>query len=178
MKENNTINTLEKKSEQELSSLPEHIVKFIEEVSTLPHPESYLIAVLQKIQEHFGYLGKEHMDEVSVRLRIPSAKVTGVATFYHFFSFIPKGKYRISVCLGTACYVKGAGRVLEKFQELLGIGVGATTPDKAFSLEASRCFGACAIAPVVVINDRVYGNVQAEDVEKILKEYGFSQKKK
>ncbi len=178
MKESNTVNMMQNAIESETSSLPEDILKFINEVSSLPHPESYLITVLQKIQEHFGYLAKEHMDEVSVRLRIPSAKVTGVATFYHFFSFIPKGKYRISVCLGTACYVKGAGKVLEKFQELLGIGIGQTTSDKEFSLEASRCFGACAIAPVVVINDKVYGNVQVEDVEKILKEYEFSQKKK
>jgi NADH:ubiquinone oxidoreductase subunit E len=178
MKENNIIGTSQDKTGIQSSSLPAEIIKFMEEASSFPHSESYLIAVLQKIQSHFGYLGKEHMDEVSARLRIPSAKVTGVATFYHFFSFVPKGKYRISVCLGTACYVKGAGRVLERFQELLGIGVGQSTSDKEFSLSSSRCFGACAIAPVVVINERVYGNVQAEDVEKILKEYGFSQKKK
>jgi NADH:ubiquinone oxidoreductase subunit E len=153
------------------AGLPPDIIEYIEQCRAAPHPESFLIAVLQRIQERFTCLRREHLDEVSQRMQIPSAKVTGVATFYHFFSFIPKGRHRISVCLGTACYVKGAGQVVERLGELLGIKPGETTVDGKFSLETSRCFGACALAPVMVIGEKVYGNVRPDALPAILAEY-------
>jgi NADH:ubiquinone oxidoreductase subunit E len=158
--------------------LPAQIVAYIEETRKKEHPESQLIAVLQKVQLHFGYLPKECMDEVSWLMQVPAAQVTGVATFYHFFSFVPKGKHRITVCMGTACFVKGAGKVLDRLKELLGIREGQTTRDALFSLECARCLGACALAPVVVVNEKVYGNVKPEDVTKILSEYGYGKKEK
>ncbi len=153
------------------AGLPPDIIEYIEQCRAAPHPESFLIAVLQRVQERFTCLRREHLDEVSQRMQVPSAKVTGVATFYHFFSFVPKGRRRISVCLGTACYVKGAGQVVERLGELLGIKPGETTPDGKFSLETSRCFGACALAPVMVIGEKVYGNVHPDDLPGILAEH-------
>ncbi len=155
------------------AGLPADIINYIKECMGNRHGESYLIPVLQKIQNQFGYLSKAHMDEVSQLMQIPAVKVTGVATFYHFFSFVPKGQHRVTVCMGTACFVRGAGQVLTRFSEFLGINPGQTTSDGKFSLECARCLGACALAPVVLVNDRVYGAVQPGDVLKILKEYGF-----
>jgi NADH:ubiquinone oxidoreductase subunit E len=157
--------------------LPEDIVGYIQECRCAARPESYLISVLQKIQSRFGFLSRENMDEVSQRLQVPAARVTGVATFYHFFSFVPKGQTRITVCMGTACFVRGAGKVLDRLKELLGVKEGETTKDGKFSLECARCLGACALAPVVVVNERVYGNVKSEDVQKILAEYGHGKGK-
>ena len=156
------------------NGLPEDIVSYIRECRRQTHSDSYLISVLQKIQNRFGYLSKESMDEVSELLQVPSARVTGVATFYHFFSFTPKGQHRVTVCMGTACFVRGAGKVLDRVKELLAIEDGETTKDGKFSLESARCLGACALAPIMVVDGRVYGNVKAEDVQKILAEYGFS----
>ncbi len=153
--------------------LPDDIVQEIARCRKQAHSESYLIAILQKVQTRIGYLSRKHMDQVSELLQVPAAKVTGVASFYHFFSFSPRGKFRVSVCLGTACYVKGSGKLMERFKELLGVPEGKTTKDGLFSLEASRCFGACALAPVVVVNDKVYGEVKPDDALKILTEYGF-----
>jgi NADH:ubiquinone oxidoreductase subunit E len=157
-------------------TLPTEIVAYIETTKGKEHAESNLITVLQKVQMHFGYLPKECMDEVSSRMQIPSARVTGVATFYHFFSFEPKGKHRITVCMGTACFVKGASKVLDRLKDLLNVKEGQTTKDALFSLECARCLGACALAPVVVVDEKVYGNVKAEDVPKILSEYGFGKR--
>ena len=154
-------------------ALPEPVVQLIESCRAKPHPESYLIAVLHKVQELSGFLGREQMDAVSQLMQIPAAKVTGVAGFYHFFTFAPRGQTRIAVCLGTACFVKGADRVLARLQDLLGIEIGATTPDGMFSIEVARCVGACALAPVLVVNDKVYANVKPEGLVKILSEYGF-----
>ena len=157
--------------------LPESIVAYIDECRTQGHPASYLIAVLHKVQDHYGYLGREHMDAVSALMQIPSAKVTGVASFYHYFTFSPRGKHRISVCLGTACFVKGAGRVLDRLKDLLGIDVGQTTSDKLFSIDVARCVGACALAPVMIVGEKVYAEVKPDQVAKILAEYGFAGKK-
>ncbi len=156
---------------QNNNGLPPDIIQFIDECLASPRPESFLIAVLQRVQDRFTYLSREHLDEVSQRMQVPSAKVTGVATFYHFFSFVPKGKHRISVCLGTACYVKGAGLLVERLEELLGIKPGETTSDGEFSLETSRCFGACALAPVLIIGEDVYGNLVPDDLNGILDKY-------
>lgn len=155
------------------SILPESILKYIEECSKRPHAESYLIPVLHKIQTHFGYLSPQYLEEVAQIMRIPAAKISGVATFYHLFSFTPRGKTRIAVCLGTACYVKGSGKILDRFKEVLQLKEGQTSADGLFSIECSRCFGACALAPVVVVNEKVYGEVKTNEVDKILADYGF-----
>ncbi len=130
-----------------------------------------LIPILHEAQEIYGYLPMEVMRVIALELDIPVAKVYGVATFYSRFSLNKKGKYRISVCLGTACYVKGAAGVLNKFKERLSIEVGECTDDGLFSLEECRCVGACSLAPVVTINDEVYGRMTPEDVDRLIDEY-------
>ena len=171
-----TSELLQKEKVKVSAVLPEAVVRYIEECARKSHPNSYLISVLHKVQDHFGYLAKEHMDAVSVLMQIPSAKVTGVAGFYHFFKFTPPGKHRISLCMGTACFVKGAGHVLDKLKDLLGIDVGQTTPDAQFSIDVARCVGACALAPVMIVDEKVYAGVKPDQVSKILAEYGFKKK--
>jgi NADH:ubiquinone oxidoreductase subunit E len=161
----------------ELSVLPADIVAFIDECNAKEHSESYLIPVLQMVQETMGFLSTDSMDEVSWRMQVPSAKVTGVATFYHFFTFKPRGEFRVTVCMGTACFVRGADKVLDRLKILLDLEEGDTSPDGKFSIDCARCIGACALAPVVLVNDRVYGNVRPAEVEKILSEYGFERAK-
>lgn len=152
---------------------PEAIRQYIADCMAKPHSESFLIAVLNKIQNHFGYLKTEYLDEVSRLMHIPTAKISGVATFYHLFTFTPRGKNRIALCLGTACYVKGAAKLLERLEDLLKIKEGQVTADGQFSIEIARCMGACALAPVLMINDKVYGEVKPDQIEKILTEHGF-----
>jgi len=130
-----------------------------------------LINILHGCQEHFGYLPAEIQEVISAETGIPVAKIYGVVTFYSFFSMTPKGKHPISICMGTACYVRGAERVLEEFKKELKLQVGQTTPDGKFSLSSLRCVGACGLAPVVLIGDKTYGRVAPDDVKKILKEY-------
>lgn len=150
--------------------LPETVLTFIDECLRRTHAESYLIPVLQRVQNHFGFLPKSCLDEVAWRMKVPYVKVTGVATFYHFFSFEPRGKNRITVCMGTACYVRGAEKVLSRFREVLGLSKGRNmTDDGEFSIECARCLGACALAPVVVVNDRVHAGVKPDDVPGIIK---------
>jgi len=149
-------------------SLDKDICRFIDECMEKNHSESYLIAVLHKVQGRYGYLSEQHMDEVAQLMQIPTSTVSGVATFYHFFRLRPRGKYSICVCLGTACFVKGADKVLEAFKKELGIEMGETTSDRLFSLENSRCLGVCAMAPVVTINDKVYSNVSPKQVPELL----------
>lgn len=157
----------------ENTALPPEIVDYIDECLNKDRSESYLIPVLQKVQEHIGFLSKESMDEVSWRMQVPAATVTGVASFYHFFTFKPRGEYRVTVCMGTACFVRGADKVLEQFKELLNIDEGETSEDGTFSIDCARCIGACALAPVVLVNDRVYGNVKVSEVAGILRDHGF-----
>lgn len=130
-----------------------------------------LMPILQQAQDIYGYLPKEVQVIISDEMDIPLEKIYGVATFYSQFSLYPKGKYQISVCLGTACYVKGSGDILDKFKELLGISSGECTPDGKFSLDACRCVGACGLAPVIMVNDEVYGRLTVDDVAGILKKY-------
>ncbi len=130
-----------------------------------------LMPILQKAQDIYGYLPVEVQTIISNELNIPLEKVYGVVTFYSQFSLTPKGKYRISVCLGTACYVKGSGDLYDKFMEKLGVESGGCTPDGKFSLEACRCIGACGLAPVLTINEEVYGRLTVDDVDDILKKY-------
>ena len=130
-----------------------------------------LMPVLQQAQEIYGYLPIEVQAIVAEGLGISLSEVYGVATFYSQFRLNPKGIYRISICLGTACYVKGAAKVLEAVERKLGIQVGECTPDGLFSLESCRCVGACGLAPVMTINDEVYGKLLPDDVDDILAKY-------
>lgn len=150
------------------AALPEHVVSFIEECRQHPHPESNLISVLHKVQGHFGHLGREQLDAVAQLLQVPTAKVTGVATFYHFFRLQPRGRFMISVCMGTACYVKGADKVADRLREELGIDFGETTTDGLFSLEEARCLGTCGLAPVVMINETVHAKVTPDQIPALL----------
>ena len=133
-----------------------------------------LITILQKAQDIYGYLPIEVQEIISEGMEVPMEKIFGVATFYAQFSLSPKGKYNISVCLGTACYVKGAGILMEKLEEALGIGADECTEDGKFSLAACRCIGACGLAPVLTVNEEVYGRLVTDDVPGILEKYGFS----
>lgn len=134
--------------------------------------ETDLVEILHKTQDIFGYIPREVATQIAYDLNIPISKIYGVNTFYSRFSLFPKGKYSISVCMGTACYVKGAENILKEFSNLLNIGIGETTEDLIFSLIETRCVGDCASAPVVTVNDRVYKNVTVDDVKKILAEIG------
>ena len=156
-------------TEELKKTLDKDIIDFIEECRDKQNNESYLISILHKVQARYGYLSDHHMQEVAEYLGIPAAKVSGVATFYHFFRLTPQGKYKISVCLGTACYVKGANEVLEAFKFTLRINEGETTKDGLYSIENTRCLGVCGLAPVVTINDKVYGKVTPEMVPSILR---------
>lgn len=129
------------------------------------------IAVLHEAQNIYGYLPLEVQQMISEGLDVPLAEIYGIVTFYAQFSLNPKGKYQIGVCLGTACYVKGSGDILEKVKQLLGIEVGERTPDGKFSLDATRCIGACGLAPVLTINEDVYGRLTVDEIEGILAKY-------
>lgn len=130
-----------------------------------------LMPVLQKAQDIYGYLPVEVQKIIAVEMDIPMEKIYGVITFYSQFSLLPKGKYKISVCLGTACYVKGSGDIFDKLVQKLGIAGGECTADGKFSLEACRCIGACGLAPVLTVNEDVYGRLTVDDVEGILEKY-------
>lgn len=130
-----------------------------------------LMMILSDIQKEYGYIPLEVQELVSARTGISVAEIYGVVTFYSFFSLKPKGKYVVGVCLGTACYVKGAQQVLDKFSETLGIKAGETTEDGLFTLDALRCIGACGIAPAVQINGKVYPKVSVNAIPQIIEEY-------
>jgi NADH-quinone oxidoreductase subunit E/NADP-reducing hydrogenase subunit HndA len=145
--------------------------KFMLEAQNKEHPESYLIAILHKAQSMWGYLDVTVLDEIASVMNIPTAHIWGVATFYHFFSLKPKGKHVISLCLGTACYVKGAEQILERIKDELKITIGQTTEDKLFTLQETRCLGTCGLAPVMMIDDKVYGALTPKKAVVILKGY-------
>lgn len=133
--------------------------------------KSLLMHVMQEAQEIYGFLPYEVQVMIAEGMDVPLEKVYGVSTFYAQFSLSPKGKNNISVCLGTACYVKGSQKILDKITELLGIAPGECTEDGLFSLEACRCVGACGLAPVMTVNDTVYGKIAEDDVADILAKY-------
>jgi NADP-reducing hydrogenase subunit HndA len=130
-----------------------------------------LINVLHKVQSVFGYLPAEVQEVVAKELNTSVAQVYGVVSFYSFFTMLPRGEHPISICLGTACYVRGAEKVLDEFKRSLKIQVGETTADGKFSLSCLRCVGACGLAPVVMVGDKVYGRVAPDGVKAILEEY-------
>ena len=140
-------------------------------IDELKHDKSNLMVVMQKAQDIYGYLPFEVQEMISEGMEVSLEKIYGVATFYAQFSLSPKGKYNISVCLGTACYVKGSGPIFDKLSEKLGIGADECTPDGKFSLTACRCIGACGLAPVMTINDEVYGRLTVDDIDTILEKY-------
>ena len=152
--------------------LKQHDIDKIREIaSSFNNEEQELINVLHKCQEHFGYLPAEIQEVVADELKMPVARVYGVVSFYSFFTMIPKGKHPISICMGTACYVRGAEKVLDEFKKELSIEVGQTTGDGKFSISSLRCVGACGLAPVVMVGEKTYGRVAPDDVKGILKEY-------
>jgi len=145
--------------------------KMKEILETYTKDKSNLIQILNEVQEYYGYIPKNAQVEISEYLGLPMAEVYGVITFYSRFTLKPKGKYNIAVCLGTACFVKGSEQILDKVKEKLGIDVGETTSDGKFSIEATRCIGACGLAPVFTVNDEVYGKATPEMIEKVIEEY-------
>ena len=150
---------------------PEQEKQLNEIIAAHKHDKSLLMAVMQKAQDIYGYLPIEVQTMIAEGMDVPLEKVYGVATFYAQFSLTPKGKYNISVCIGTACYVKGAGDIFDKFSEKLGIGADECTADGKFSLTACRCIGACGLAPVLTVNEDVYGRLTVDDVDEILAKY-------
>ena len=150
---------------------PEQAKKLEDVIAAAKGDKTLLMAVMQDAQAIYGYLPYEVQCKIAEGLDVPVEKVYGVATFYAQFALSPKGKYNISVCLGTACYVKGAQQVLDKICEILGVEAGECSEDGKFSIEACRCIGACGLAPVMTINDEVYGKLTADMVPGILAKY-------
>ena len=150
---------------------PEQAEKLAKSIAAANGDKSSLMMVMQDAQEIYGYLPYEVQVKIAEGLDVPLEKVYGVATFYAQFALSPKGKYNISVCLGTACYVKGSQLVLDKICEELGIEPGECTMDGKFSLEACRCIGACGLAPVMMINEDVYGRLTPDQIAGILAKY-------
>jgi NADH:ubiquinone oxidoreductase subunit E len=140
-------------------------------IDNLSDKRGSLIAVLHKAQSIFGYLPIEVQGHVALKLDIPSAKVFGVVTFYSFFTMKKKGEYKVNICLGTACFVRGAQKIIDEFCKELGIKVGEVSDDKMFSIDVLRCVGACGLAPVVSVNGKVYGRVTTDNVKTIVEEY-------
>lgn len=130
-----------------------------------------LMPAMQKAQDIYGYLPKEVQQIIADEMGVSLAEVYGIATFYAQFSLTPKGSYKVAVCLGTACYVKGSGEIFDELTKILEVENGGVTPDKRFSLDATRCIGCCGLAPVMTVNDEVYGKITAKDVAGIIDKY-------
>lgn len=152
------------KNKQEI----ENFKMFIQDHKDTP---GALMPVLQEAQEVFGFLPLEILQIISRQLNIPMSEIYGVATFYSQFTFIPKGENVISVCLGTACYVKGAQAILEEIERVLEIKSGSTTPDLKFSINSTRCVGECSLAPVITINEDIYAKVTKDKVKELIEKY-------
>lgn len=150
---------------------PEQEAQLKEVIAKHKGQKGAAIPVLHEAQDIYGYLPIEVQEMIAEGLNVPLAEIYGIVTFYAQFSLNPKGKYQIGVCLGTACYVKGSGDILNKVKELLQIDVSECSPDGKFSLDATRCIGACGLAPVMTINDDVYGRLTVDQVPDILKKY-------
>ena len=147
-------------------------VQFIENIcDRYANERTPLMLVLSDIQKEYGYIPLEVQEVVSAKLNIPVSDIYGVVTFYSFFTMVPKGQYVINICLGTACFVRGADKILKEFEARLGIKNGETTADGKFTLSSLRCVGACGLAPVVQVNGKTYGNATIETVKEIIEEY-------
>lgn len=152
--------------------LAEHTVEQIKEIcASFNHKESELINVLHQVQGKLGYLPAEVQEVVAKELNTSVAHVYGVVTFYSFFTMVPQGEFPISICMGTACYVRGAEQVLNEFKRQLKVEVGESTPDGKFSLNCLRCVGACGLAPVVTVGEKVFGRVAPTQVKDIIAQY-------
>ena len=162
---------LKKFSSIPFNGTPEQEAKLQALIAEHKHDKSHLMAVMQQAQDIYGYLPIEVQNKIAEGMEVPLEKVYGVSTFYAQFSLSPKGDYHIAVCLGTACYVKGSGQIYDKLQEVLGIGGDECTSDRKYSLTASRCIGACGLAPVLTVNGEVYGRLTTKDVDTILAKY-------
>lgn len=158
------------------TTVPFHGTKEQEEqlrqiIAEMKDEKGALMPIMQKAQDIYGYLPYEVQKIISDDMGVPMEKIYGVATFYSMFNLQPKGEYQISVCLGTACYVKGSGAIFDSLKEKLEINGGECTPDGKFSLDACRCIGACGLAPVMMINDEVYGKLTVDELDGILAKY-------
>ena len=154
------------------TELQECQIKTIQDIcKSFNNKAGELINVLHKTQEAFGYLPAEVQQVIARELNVSEAKVYGVVSFYAFFTMKPKGKHKISVCTGTACYVRGVEKVIEELKDELNIEVGEVTPDGKFSLDCLRCVGACGLAPVMLIGEKVYGRVEPSQIKDILTQY-------
>lgn len=160
-KESKCENCMEKKTREEVQNM----------LKKYSSDKDNLIRILEDIQEKFGYIPQVAQLEVSDHLKMPLAEIYGVITFYSRFTTEPKGKYNVSICLGTACFVKGSEKLLDKAKQMLKIEEGQTTADGKFSIDATRCIGACGLAPVFTVNDEVYGKATPEIMDKVIKEY-------
>lgn len=149
----------------------ESMVRITEVIEQFKDMKGSLIPVLHEVQDTYGYLPQEVLEFVSEQLNLPMTEIYGVATFYSFFSLEPKGEHVIRVCLGTACYIKGAQGIIDQISQELNVKVQGTTADNKFTLDATRCLGACGLAPVITIGEKVYGRLSKNDIPKILKEY-------
>lgn len=150
---------------------PEQAAKLEKVIASHKGQKGALMPVLQEAQAIYGYLPREIQRRIALAMDIPEEEIYGVTTFYSQFTLNPKGKYSISVCLGTACYVKGAGALIDKVTEVLGVPVGSTSSDGKYSVDATRCLGACGLAPVLVVNEDVYGRLTSSDIPGIIAKY-------
>jgi NADP-reducing hydrogenase subunit HndA len=154
------------------TKLPEALTKELEEfINNLPTKEGHLVTALHKAQSLYGYLPLEVQEVVARLMGTPLSKVYGVVSFYTYFTMVPKGKYPISICNGTACFVKGSEKVVRAFKEQLGVEVGEVTKDGKFSIDVLRCVGACALAPVLTVGEKIYGGVTPDQVKDIIAEF-------
>lgn len=155
----------------ELNEKDKRFIRLKQEIAQLKLRRGALIAVLHQAQEIYGFLPEKLLEHIAEQLTVPLSEVCGVVSFYSYFSMKPRGKYLIRVCLGTACYVKGAGEIFAKLSQELKISMGETSGDGKFTLEASRCIGACGLAPVLAINDEIHGKLTTADTVKLLESY-------
>lgn len=153
------------------SGTPEQEAQLQEAIAKYKHVRGGTMPVMQAAQEIFGYLPEEVQQIISTGMGIPKEEIYGIATFYSLFTLNPKGKHKINVCLGTACYVKGAQQILDKVLSCLDCEVNSITPDGIFSVDATRCVGACGLAPIMSVDEDVYGRLNTDDVEGILEKY-------
>ena len=163
---------MQESNEKCKNCMEEKTVKELEKIlSGYSNDKSNLIQILNEVQEKFGYVPTIVQEEIAKYLGIEVAEVYGVVTFYSRFTLKPKGKYAISVCMGTACFVKGGEQILDRVKQKLGIEEGQTTEDGKFSIDATRCIGACGLAPVFTVNEEVYGKATPQKVDEVIKEY-------
>ncbi len=163
--------TLQQKGSLDLEHIAEKFVLLNAFINEQPSKEHAIITVLHRAQKLFGYLPKELQLYVARQLNVPAARVFGVVSFYSFFTQTPRGEHTISICMGTACFVKGVSSIKDKLKDVLAIDVNQTTPDGKFTLKEVRCIGACGLAPVIMVDQEIIGNLTAHDMESLVIKY-------